>query len=184
MKALADIQKVPPLFVSLLLTTLSTLTAPAFASTQAIFAADGSKATVLLMSMMSGDTDAAKLYAAVNVPEEIISGKRTKRLEFNNSNNVRAFSVVCVMSAFIDGNGTCTVIIHAAANSSIDKETLTARLSVDQPAELATIAPLFVIAAGSESIYATADGRFTVRAEYAAPVNAAPLMRALEINYR
>jgi hypothetical protein len=146
-----------------LLAALSLFSFSAAARTQAIFSADGSKATVLLMSMIAGDSDAGGLYAAMTAPEEVIDGKRTKRLAFDNAEGTRALSIVCVLSAFVASNGTCTVILHASANTSIDKSATTARLSVAEPADLAKIVPAFVIPE-SGPVLATDDGHFAVTA--------------------
>jgi hypothetical protein len=161
-----------------LLAAILFISTSAAARTQAIFSADGTKATVLLMSMLAGDSDAAGLYVAMTAPEEVIDGKRTKRLAFDNAEGSRALSIVCVLSAFVASNGTCTVILHASANTSIDKGTTTARLSVIEPADLAKIVPAFRIPQ-ADPVFATDDGHFaitTVR-EGANVVN-------FEVNYR
>lgn len=165
--------------MKMLLSLLIFGSAPALARTQAIFAADGTKATVLLISMTSGDMDAVNLYNALAVPEENIDGKRTKRLTFDNAAGARALSIVCVLSAFVAANGTCTVILHATANTSIDKGSLTARLAVVDPIDLGKLVPMFVIAPAKDLIFVTADGHLSVTASQD---NGA--VTALEVNYR
>lgn len=152
---------------------------PALASTQAIFAADGTKATVLLMSMTAGDSDAANLFAALAVPEEVIDGKHTKRFNFDNSSGTRALSIVCVLSAFVATNGTCTVIMHATTDSYIDKGSTTARLTVRDPADLAKILPAFHMPPANDVIFSTADGHLMISA-----FRKSGSIMNFEVNYR
>jgi len=141
---------------SFLLTLSTALSLPAFATTQAFFAADQSRATILVMGM-NGDDDAANLYAVLTAPEEVIDGKRTKRLIFDNEGGGRLFSVICVMSAFAAANGSCTVIINAAEGTSIDKNAAEAHFLSVGAADLARLQSAFVLPADSNLIYASRD---------------------------
>ena len=136
------------------------LSFPADARTQAIFNAD--KATVLILSMTAGDDDAGRLYQSLAAPEEVINGKRTKKFKFEEQ-----LTFVCVLSQFVEGNGTCTVNIHRGANVSLGSGT--AQFLTTDENQLAVLRQLFAI--GS---FSTSDGHFKIVSQ----------PESLEINYR
>ncbi len=62
-----------------------------------MFSADGTKATFLLVSLTAADTDASRLFNAMDIPVEIMEGKPTKRIVFDDAEGARGFLVLSVL---------------------------------------------------------------------------------------
>lgn len=134
------------------------------ARTQKIFSSDGSKATIMLISMSSGDTDAGRMFAALNVTPEDMNGKLTKRAAYDDASGTRVLSIVCVMSKLVGDSGTCTVTLHASSGSAvIDKDSSMGQLHLEDVTEASKAAAIFVLPADNNLIYASADQKLLIQ---------------------
>lgn len=131
------------------------------ASTQALFARDGSKASVFVLGR-PGDSDGIRLFDSLNVRVEEMNGKLTKKLGYDSPAGQRVFSIVCVFSKILKENGTCTVVLNAQNGTTVDKGNHFAEFLQQDSVEAAKIGALFVMPAAGEVVYASADGRLQI----------------------
>lgn len=86
------------------------------ADTRAMFAKDGSKATVLMIGMgLSANPDAVKFYETVAQEPVDEQGKFTKRFQFVDKDGAMPFVTICVFSKLAPDTGTCTLTFKPAA---------------------------------------------------------------------
>ncbi len=149
-----------------LITLAAAFTLSAHASTQPIFAADGSKASVFISGLSASDEDAKGLFDALSAPAQDINGKLSKRFNFDK-NGARPLSVTCVMSKVVMTSGTCTVIINSTEGTVVDKNAGVARyIEADGP-EASRLAANFLLAPSSTpliTVYVSRDQRLAIHA--------------------
>lgn len=146
----------------LFILVLTLVSLRAEARTQVIFSADGSKATAMLISMTGGDGDANTMFQSLNVAPEEVNGKLTKRAAYDNAAGERVFSVVCVMSAFVPTNGTCTLVLANLGGAVVDKNSSVAGLELADSTEAQKAASAFVLPADKDFIYASGDQKLSI----------------------
>lgn len=74
-----------------------------------IFGRGDSKGTVLMLSMGAANPDAVAFFAALSQDPADEGGKWTKRFQFNDTEGVRSFTVVCAFSGLSKETGSCTL---------------------------------------------------------------------------
>ncbi|MGZ3693374.1 MAG: hypothetical protein ACXWQO_04160 [Bdellovibrionota bacterium] len=143
-----------------------------------IFSKEGNQAT-LMLSGIGHDPDAEHLFETLAAGQEDEQGKFTKKVKYTDPAGIQAFSVVCVFSKLVPGNGSCTVVMHAAAGMMIDKDKRTFTYVLSDPSEASKMALVFLPAA-SGVVYRSANGRFEAIAER----NQANAVTRFQISYR
>ncbi|NJM10223.1 MAG: hypothetical protein HC883_04985 [Bdellovibrionaceae bacterium] len=129
------------------------------ARTQSIFSNDGSKVSVMIFGS-AGDSDALALFDSMTVSAETINGKRTKRMNFDHNSGERGFSIVCVLSAYINESGSCTLILHAGSSTTIDKSASEALFRSTELGEVERLTAAFKVP--GDSIYVSNEGHLRI----------------------
>jgi hypothetical protein len=129
---------------------------PALAGTNVIYSKDGSKATVLIPAFLGENPDSTAFYQAMNVPEEDTNGKRSKRLQQNDSTGVPMLDAICVFSKLVNNEGSCTIVFHPGPNTQVTGPIL---LKV-KGEEAANLSKLFTPSTGE--VFHSTDGHMTI----------------------
>jgi hypothetical protein len=133
----------------------------------------------LMISGIGHDPDAEHLFNTLAASPDDEQGKFTKKVKYTDPAGIQAFSVVCVFSKLVPGNGSCTIVMHAAAGMVIDKDKKTFVYVLTDPIEASKMAQVFLPAA-SGVVYRSANGRFEAIAER----NQANAVTRFQISYR
>lgn len=113
-----------------------------------------------MMAGLTGDADATVLFAALAMGSQDEQGKLTKKVKYTDASGTQAFSVVCVFSKLVPGEGSCTMVLKSTPGMQIDfaKKNL---LWIVDTAEAAKLAALF--APGSVGdFFHSANGRLVM----------------------
>lgn len=91
----------------------------AYAGTTVFFAADQSKATILVQGPF-GDTDAAKLFQVMNVEPIDVGNALKKQITFVAAEKEKILDLLCTASKTSQGLAACTLQIFKSKLSTID----------------------------------------------------------------
>jgi hypothetical protein len=133
----------------------------------------------LMITGLGHDIDAQHLFETLAAGSQDEQGKWTKKVKFTDKSGLQVFSVVCVFSKLVEGNGSCTVVLKAANGVAINKDQKTFTFDLQDPAEAEKMAAIF-LPAPSGVVYRSANGKFEAVAER----NAANEVTHFVLSYR
>lgn len=144
-----------------------------------IFNQAGDQATLMMSALNGGDPDAQQLFRVLSANAGEEQGKWTKKSAFIDRDGVKAFSTICVFSKLVPGNGSCTVVLHAAKGMIIQRAEKTVSYLIEDSAEATRMAQLFFPEAGKD-FFRSANGNFMMSLERDSQGQA----RRFELSYR